>query len=162
MFEHFRVSSAGKDRELSRESAGAAFSDYLSEICAVLAEKGFAVTARGMDNLKGTVLVDYDYLGRIVNNLVSNFMKYADRAEAVLLSVSETENEILIRFENAVSPLGNGRESAGIGTKNIAIMMRAMGGGLFTQEAEGRYVTELHFPKEGEKHGEAEKQDTAG
>lgn len=162
MFEHFRVSSAGKDRELSRESAGAAFSDYLSEICAVLAEKGFSVTARGMEDLKGTVLVDYDYLGRIVNNLVSNFMKYADRAEEVLLAVRETENEILIRFENAVSPLGNGRESAGIGTKNIAIMMRAMGGALFTQEAEGRYVTELHFPKEGEKHGEAEKQDTAG
>ena len=157
MFEHFRVSTASESRELSEEDAGAAFSDYLSEICAVLEEKGFTVKVKGLEELKGKVLVDYDYLGRIVNNLLSNFMKYADRAEEVLLSVLEAENEILIRFENAVSPLGNGRESAGIGTKNIAIMMRAMGGTLNVKEEEGRYVTELHFPKEGVKHGEAEK-----
>ncbi len=162
MFEHFRVSTASESRELSEETAGAAFSDYLSEMCAVLEEKGFPVQARGVEQLKSRVLVDHEYLGRIVNNLLSNFLKYADRAEEVLILADETENEILLRFENAVSPVGNGRDGAGIGTKNIAIMMRAMGGSLVAKEAEGRYVTELHFPKKGENYGAAAKKNTVG
>ena len=148
MFEHFLISIVSENRALAEESAEAAFSDDLSEICAVLAEKGFLVRARGIEQLKGVVLVDHEYLGRIVNNLLSNFLKYADRAEEVLLSTDAREHEILIRFENAVSPLvGNGRESAGIGTKNIELMMKAMGGSFAAEAAEGRYVTELHFPR---------------
>lgn len=163
MFEHFLVSTVAKGRELSEEPAETAFSDYLSEICAVLSERGFSVNAQGVENLTGWVLVDDEYLGRIVNNLLSNFLKYADRNEEVGLLVDESEHKIRIRFENVISPLvGNGRESTGIGTKNIAIMMKSMGGVLVTETAEGRYVTELHFPKKEAHHESAAKQDPAG
>ena len=147
MFEHFLVSSAQEGRELVPENAGAAFSDYLSEICAVLSANGFSVKTQVVEPPKGLVLVDYEYLGRIMNNLLSNFLKYAAPGEEVVLFIEEKENEILIRFENALSPVKNGRESAGIGTKNIALMMQAMGGSLDAGEEEGKYVTELHFPK---------------
>ena len=148
MFEHFLISSVKESPELVLENAESAFSDYLSEICAVLTENGFSVKIEGAISLDGLVYINYEYLGRIVNNLLSNFLKYADHTEEVVLFIDEKEDEILIRFENAVSPIGNGRESAGIGTKNIDLMMRALGGAWIVSDAEGRYVTELHFPKQ--------------
>ena len=148
MFEHFLVSSDKENPELVLENAESAFSDYLSETCAVLTENGFSVKMQGSASLDGKIYVNYEYLGRIMNNLLSNFLKYADRTEEVVLFIDENENEILIRFENVALPTGNGRESAGIGTKNIDLMMQALGGAWTASDAEGRYVTELHFPKQ--------------
>ncbi len=100
------------------------------------------------------------YFGKTINPTLIVGLTFLAAVGAIL--ADETENEILLRFENAVSPVDNGRDGAGIGTKNIAIMMRAMGGSLAAKEAEGRYVTELHFPKKGENYDAAAKKNIVG
>jgi len=85
-------------------------------------------------------------MSRIVNNLFSNIVKYADPEHEVIMgSVCEAQ-WLKISLSNHCSPDRQVIEKNGIGVDNISEMMRRMGGVCTTEMTEDNYRITLAFP----------------
>ncbi len=146
LFEYFLIDSREDVVMEEPEEAESVLGDYLSEICALLLSLGMKVDASRLIWKKGCVRVNTDYVGRIMNNLVSNLEKYADRAYPVYIMTQYEENEICIIFRNTIMTPNPYVEGSGIGTKNIAMMMKRMGGSQEIMMTKHEYVVRLYFP----------------
>lgn len=103
------------------------FEDALSGAVGYLEENGFHIKADVIWPDR-TARVVSEYVSRIVDNLCSNILKYAEPSQPVLLSVYEYENDLRIRLSNKCRHLTEQPESTGIGAENIRSMMQRMGG----------------------------------
>ena len=103
------------------------FEDALSGAVGYLEENGFHIKADVIWPDR-TARVISEYVSRIVDNLCSNILKYAEPSQPVLLSVYEYENDLRIRLSNKCRHLTEQPESTGIGAENIRSMMQRMGG----------------------------------
>ena len=83
MFEYFFVFSKEKIDLESAEEVESAFGDYMSELLALLDYVGFSVNAKKIVWRPILVQINRNYMGRIINNLVSNIRKYGDNLEAL-------------------------------------------------------------------------------
>ena len=128
------------------EEAVSAFGDYLSEMYSWLKHSGFEVHMNMPEWKPVFVRINIDFIGRIVNNILSNMEKYADREKTVELGVIYNENSIRIYIQNAVSPSRNQVKGTGMGMKNIAFMMEQMMGSVHVSDTEQHYRLELEFP----------------
>lgn len=103
------------------------FFDGLSDMCQYLLEQGLTVT----ENLKlekGQILACEEYLTRVMDNISSNILKYADRREGVLVWDECDGDEMCIFWKNACVREKAKKEGYHIGIRNIRTMMREMGG----------------------------------
>lgn len=101
--------------------------DELSDMCGYLEEQGVHVKG----NLRweeGAVFICEEHLVRILDNLASNILKYADVQEPVLVWDEYDADEMCITFENAYDYKNKGRDSYSIGIRNMKMMMKEMGG----------------------------------
>ena len=122
----------------------AIFEDALSGAVGYLEENGFQIKADVCwPDRKARVVGEY--VSRIVDNLCSNILKYAEPAQPVLLSVYEYENDLRIRLSNKCRRLTEQPESTGIGLENVRFMMHRMGGACRMTIANGVYTICLTF-----------------
>lgn len=101
--------------------------DEISDMCSYLAEQGLAVK----ENLRweeGDVFIYGEYLTRILDNISSNILKYADIQALVLVWDEYYADEMCITFENACGQKNSGMDSYNIGIRNVKMMMEEMGG----------------------------------
>ena len=101
--------------------------DELSDMCSYLAEQGLAVK----ENLRweeGDVFIYGEYLTRILDNISSNILKYADVQALILVWDEYYADEMCITFENACGQKNSGMDSYNIGIRNVKMMMEEMGG----------------------------------
>lgn len=101
--------------------------DELSDMCGYLEEQGMNVK----ENLQwgeGSVFIYEEYLIRILDNIASNILKYADTQALVLIWDEYYENEMCITFENASDCKKSGMDSYSIGIRNVRMMMEEMEG----------------------------------
>lgn len=101
--------------------------DELSDMCSYLADQGLQVK----ENLqweKGDVFIYGEYLTRILDNISSNILKYADVQALVLVWDEYYADEMCITFENACGQKSSGMDSYSIGIRNVKTMMEEMGG----------------------------------
>ena len=92
-----------------------------------MAEQGLAVK----ENLRweeGDVFIYGEYLTRILDNISSNILKYADVQALVLVWDEYYADEMCITFENACGQKNSGMDSYNIGIRNVKMMMEEMGG----------------------------------
>lgn len=101
--------------------------DPVSETAEYLGSRGFTVTLKG-DFPEGTVRVRPDYISRILDNITSNAVKYADPADPVVFEVGEDGDCMGISVSNTCRENTGREESTGIGLDNIREMMEKMGG----------------------------------
>lgn len=101
--------------------------DELSDMCGYLEEQGIKVKAN-LQWKKGSVLIYEEYLVRILDNIASNILKYADMQALVLIWNEYYTDEMWITFENICAHEKCGVDSYNIGIKNVSIMMDEMGG----------------------------------
>ncbi len=88
------------------------------------------------------------YLKRVVDNLVSNAKKYADRG-APLLILSERKGETLtVCFSNTVAKSAPRVESTKIGLRTCEKIMSALGGSFCVQNEGGHFSAEFTLPIE--------------
>lgn len=109
------------------ESIYSGFYDELSDMCSYLEERGLKVKV----NLrweKGEVFLYGEYLTRILDNIASNILKYADKQALVLIWDEYYADEMLITFENACGQEKNDMDSYSIGIRNVKMMMEEIGG----------------------------------
>ncbi|MCI8571254.1 MAG: HAMP domain-containing histidine kinase, partial [Lachnospiraceae bacterium] len=101
--------------------------DEISDMCSYLAEQGLAVK----ENLRwkeGDVFIYGEYLTRILDNISSNILKYADVQALVLVWDEYYADEMCITFENVCGQKNSSMDSYNIGIRNVKMMMEEMGG----------------------------------
>ena len=144
LFDFFLISSGEKD-EFEITSIQYAFNDYLSEMCNYLASQGFNVETSELSWPHQNVSVSFDYIGRIMNNIQSNIVKYADISKPVTLSTKSDGKCFYISVSNTISNNADDSSSNGIGLKNINSMMKKMNGDSIIHTDESNFDIELIF-----------------
>ena len=118
--------------------------DPVSEAAEYLGSQGFTVTLKG-DFPEGRVRVRQGYIGRILENIVSNAVKYADPADPVVFETGRSGEMLCISVTNTCRKNTEGEESTGIGLDNIRGMMEKMGGSARTVLNGKTFVIKLLF-----------------
>ena len=142
MFDFFLINSEEKE-EFETVTIEYAFSDYLSEMCNYLSAQGFTVTPLELGWPHQNTSICFDYIGRILNNLQSNIVKYADNSKPVYLSTKSDGKYFYISVENSVSDKAHDNSSNGIGLKNVNSMMKKMGGDCIIHSDKSTFKIEL-------------------
>lgn len=101
--------------------------DELSDMCSYLEEQGIKVKA-DLRWEEGRIFICEEYIVRILDNIASNILKYADAQAFVLVWDEYYENMMYITFENVCSDESGGGESYSIGMRNVKMMMEEMKG----------------------------------
>jgi signal transduction histidine kinase len=147
LFEFFQASKESNTEKMEEpEPVQSAFEDYLSEFCAFLQCNGFCVEAEGICWKPVMVRINTDFFGRIMNNLISNIEKYADRQAPTCIKIIYTDTHIALDFQNRIITPNPYVKGTGIGLKNIALMMKQMGGSSEVAITEDTYHIRLAFP----------------
>lgn len=136
-----RETAAGNTEVMTLE---AGVGDALSELAACLTQRGFRVEA---DLLWGDwrVVLDCEGVVRVMDNLTSNLLKYADPGVPVNIALVEREDWVGVRIVNALGPLPDGAESSGVGLASASRIMEQMGGRLEREETGDGFQVTLLF-----------------
>ena len=104
-----------------------ALCDPLSEMMDFLRERGFDLDCPE-DLPCDRAMVSEGLLQRVLDNLVSNIDKYADRMKPVVVRMEHDSGRAGIAFENAVDKKVISLDGAGVGLANVRYLMGKMEG----------------------------------
>lgn len=145
LFEYALV-SGGKEIELEEpESCEVIFYDLFSETCSYLIQNGFDVDFKVEWSGKN-IRVYTEYIVRILDNIASNIIKYADPAYKVTISSVSTEYMTGFCFGNVERKMEEKRDSNGVGLPSIKNMMKKMGGKCRVIRENEMFGIEILFP----------------
>ena len=129
------------------------FYDPLSEMTAYLGERGYMVELRpdtGSGSERRQIRVNEEYINRIMDNIVSNIEKYADKSMPVRIETIYTEEYGGLAFRNGISCSTEDRRktegSTNIGLHNVEKMMKNMDGYCRVKQTECIFEIALMFP----------------
>lgn len=147
LFEFFFVNTEKIPELEPPENAEYSLGDYFSELCASLESTGFRVVIDNLIWKPVPIRISPDYMGRIINNILSNINKYADSEKDIEFSSSYSSDQIGLTIKNykiARDEIGT-VIGTGIGVKNIYTMMEQMNGKCEVDETERSYSITLWF-----------------
>lgn len=121
------------------------FYDLFSETCSYLNQHGFKIDFR-VKWIDCKIRISTDYLMRIMDNITSNIIKYADPSYEILVSSVQQKKAVGVLFENKIRKTNEVVESTGIGMQNIKNMMLNMGGECKVKKTKEKYCLILLFP----------------
>lgn len=130
--------------EQMRTLADHLFRYALSELAACLSERGFRVEAH-LPWSDRQVAMDCEGAARVLDNLTSNLLKYADPRAPVTIALLEREGFAGVRIANALRHSANGAESSGVGLASASRLMEQMGGRLDREETGDGFQVILLF-----------------
>lgn len=146
LFEFFLINSEQPMKLEAPENVEYVLGEYLSELCGLLETDGYSVS---IDNLYWEpvqIQICTDYMGRIIDNLVSNIKKYSDPYKPILLSSKYSSTYVSITIQNKPAQPDLYVHGTGIGVKNIQSMMSQMNGSCNDDMKTNLYTITLHFP----------------
>ena len=112
-----------------------------------LTDAGFTVQRIEFEG-ECTVRTDPLYIKRVVDNLISNAKKYADRGQTLLIVSELKDGKLSVSMSNAVAKDGPRVESTKIGLRTCEKIMDAMGGSFSTHLENERFTAEFVLPAE--------------
>lgn len=136
----------GETAIAQKTSFHTAFFDRLSELTDYLLEYGFVVEC-DIDWKIIQICYNDFCLDRILDNIVSNIEKYADKTYPVLIRSVESDNSAGISIKNTLSPFYDEAESSGVGIENIRTMMQRMNGKCSVNYTKTEFEILILFPK---------------
>ena len=110
-----------------------------------LSDAGFEVRYSEFEGECG-VCIDPLYLKRVMDNLVSNAKKYADREQPLLFLSELKDGEVSLCASNTVARSMDKVESTKIGLRTCEKIMEAMGGRFETRRDEERFAATFTLP----------------
>ena len=81
----------------------------------------------------------------VVDDNLSNILKYGDKAEMVIVQLRTEQGQIKISLSNGIRKDAREKESNRIGLRSVSRMMSLQGGELYTFEDTNRYTVQLAF-----------------
>lgn len=144
IFEYALVSSEEEAVLEEPQQLQMVFYDLLSEMASYLEQQGFEIVQElkwGQDKIR----ICSDYIVRILDNIMSNITKYADKAHPVLIKSVSYDGFGGISFENQKVTQNRRNESTNIGIHNIKNMMAQMEGLCEVRQSEQTFRIMLLF-----------------
>lgn len=145
LFEYSLVAGEEEVQLEKPETCETLFYDLFSETCSYLEQQGFEVSFR-VEWPQDRLRISTDYVMRIMDNLTSNIVKYADTSIPVVISAVEEGGMVGFLFENKVKRLEEETESNGIGIQNVKNMMLKMRGKCITLQEGEQFQILILFP----------------
>lgn len=121
------------------------FHDILSEFVSHLRQQGFTFRLELDWPLVG-IAVHQPYTKRLIDNIASNILKYADPEELILIKTLAKDGCVGLSFRNSVRYGGAEQESTHIGLANMKAMMEKMRGECRVLQTNSEFQIELRFP----------------
>lgn len=112
-----------------------------------LTEAGFRVQRIEFEG-ECSIMADPLYLKRVIDNLVSNVMKYGDKSGRVILLSELKDGSLGLCLSNNITRTLNRVESTKIGLRTCARIMEQMGGTFLTETDGEHFAVELRIPAE--------------
>ncbi len=147
LFSYFLVFGRSGEREITLTSVkiGELIGQIVSEYTVLLSERGYMVKNSGVIP-EGDVRIEERYFRRVMDNVFSNVVKYADPAEPVEMEAEYNNDSLILFCKNKIRTDKSIPESNGIGLKTCSRMMEEMGGGLYFEENNGYFTVKLKLP----------------
>lgn len=109
-----------------------------------LQQRGFACALElGEEDV--LLSVNSQYVRRILDNITSNLLKYADPQSVVTVRFVQEDGTAGLCFENRVLPIPPAAESTKVGLTSIGTMMEKMHGVCRSEQPEGLFRMTLLF-----------------
>jgi signal transduction histidine kinase len=154
MFSYFLLFGGGAaEVDMQEYDARTLVDQMLSEHVLLLTEQGYNVELdmASMTNDGLVVRTDANLLKRIVENLMSNILKYADRERPITVSGRLEEEMLVVTVENFIPEVINNADSNKIGLKTCVKLAKLMDAQLTATEADGKFTVLLKIPTKFEK-----------
>lgn len=145
LFEFFLISKDDRFLLEAPQLFRSVFMDYLSELVMFLESQEFHVVSR-LNWQPVELEVRMDFIGRIMDNVSSNMLKYASAGKCVYISTVYEEQMAGIMIENSIAQPQEDVESTKLGITNIRLMMEKMNGICEVKETADTYTMTLKFP----------------
>ncbi|MDO4621132.1 MAG: HAMP domain-containing sensor histidine kinase [Lachnospiraceae bacterium] len=146
LFEYFLVYSTDWEAaETETAEAGELFRQVIGEYIYSLESQNYQVQ-EDLQPLQGDVAVNLDLIRRVLDNLYSNLLKYAERSEPIHFSLCEGNGEMILKISNTVSAERSERESTNLGLNTCRKIMSYHRGSFETKEEDGIYTATLRLP----------------
>lgn len=145
LFEQTKVPMKGEEIVLDRVTVKYAFEDVLSCMITTLEANRFSVNAE-IEWPNQKIKVSGEYIDRIMENISSNILKYADRNGSVSIELAADEESFAIKFVNRVNADILSSERSGVGLRNIEFMMGRMGGKVIVDNDGKSFSISIAFP----------------
>ena len=120
------------------------FYDLISETCHYLEQKGFRIDLQ-VQWPEEKIRICSDYVMRIMDNITSNIVKYADPRFPVRIASIQENGQIGFCIENHIYNSDTVQESTGIGIQNMKNMMRKMSGECRVEQENDRFRIQIRF-----------------
>jgi len=121
------------------------FHDLLSEFVGHLGSQGFRFELE-LDWPEVPVAVYPSYIKRLLDNISSNIVKYADPVIPIQVEIHNTQTGVELSFQNAILQRPAEQESNHIGLANMRTMMEKMGGTCKIVQTKAAFLVILTFP----------------
>ncbi len=121
------------------------FFDLLSETCGYLGQNGFKVDLR-MNWADLKIMYNSDHIVRVLDNITSNIIKYADNSYPIVISQTEDDTTVGISFQNWIIRQETAQEGFKVGVQSIHSLMKDMRGYCHCDQGVNIYSIEISFP----------------
>ena len=154
LFKQFYISRDDKIIPEQPHSIRSVLEERLSDLMMFLESQGFTVKC-SISWPDAKISVVSEYMDRILDNIASNLLKYADKSEAVEImaglytgpeKMKMEESCMYLRIRNKDKACCNGVESTNLGVLNIKRMMGKMNGRCTVEEMENTYEISMFLP----------------
>lgn len=144
MFEYFLVFGTENNVDLSPISSSF-IGDYLFENILFFEETGYVIEHKIIQReviLKANTVM----LKRILDNIFSNLLKYADKAAKIEIMMQVEKNELKLAIQNQKKKDSNLVESTQIGLKSLQRMVELHEGKTFIQDKDSTFIIIIQLP----------------
>ncbi|MDO4556230.1 MAG: HAMP domain-containing sensor histidine kinase [Lachnospiraceae bacterium] len=145
LFEYSLVSANKRISLEEPESYEVLLYDLFSETVSYLEQQGFHVELQILWGHQ-KIRMNSEYMSRIMDNITSNIIKYANSQKKVVLRTMLHGNKIAIAFKNGKKEKIESIESTQIGLQNIHNMMKKMNGECIVEQTKESFCVTLYFP----------------
>ena len=121
------------------------FEEPLAEMVDALQQRGF-VCALDLGSEDLMLTVKMQYIRRILDNITSNAIKYADPAREISVTFLKEEKRVGLCFANYVLPGQHKEESTQVGLTSIETMMEKMNAVCRVEQGTEKFCITLLFP----------------
>ncbi len=147
LFEYFLI--YGEDRkevEVESVSAYGLVMDLVENQFLNLEEDGYEIVAHNHIDEGDICLIHVRYMQRVLNNILSNLNKYADKNQPIEIIASKEQNYLVLRIRNKVKENLDRHESTNIGLITCERIMKLQHGEFKKYEVEGEFTVKLVIP----------------